>query len=69
MVARRGYPTETHYVTTADMYILQMHRIPNPGKPVVLLQHGLLCASSDWVMMGPELGLGEILLFYYCDSC
>jgi lysosomal acid lipase/cholesteryl ester hydrolase len=57
MIARRGYPVETHYVTTADYYIIQMHRIPNPGKPVVFLQHGLLGASSDWVVLGPELGL------------
>ncbi|KAF4521288.1 hypothetical protein B566_EDAN002292 [Ephemera danica] len=61
MIIRRGYPAEIHYVTTADHYILQMHRIPNPGKPVVFLQHGLLCASSDWVMMGPELGLAYIM--------
>jgi hypothetical protein len=28
MVAREGYPIETHTVTTEDCYILQMHRIP-----------------------------------------
>ncbi|KAF4520578.1 hypothetical protein B566_EDAN011131 [Ephemera danica] len=61
MISRRGYPTETHFVTTADYYILQMHRIPNPGKPVVFLQHGLLGASSDWIVLGPELGLAYIL--------
>ncbi|KAF4521287.1 hypothetical protein B566_EDAN002291 [Ephemera danica] len=48
MIERRGYPAEIHYITTADHYILQMHRIPNPGKPVVFLQHGILGASSDW---------------------
>jgi hypothetical protein len=58
MITRRGYPVEIHYVTTADNYILEMHRMPNPGKQVVFLQHGLLCASSDWVMMGPGAGLG-----------
>ncbi|XP_059483957.1 uncharacterized protein LOC132201648 [Neocloeon triangulifer] len=61
MIKRQGYPAEIHYVTTEDGYILQMHRIPNPGKPVIFLQHGLLCSSADWVMMGPDLGLAYLL--------
>ena len=28
MIAREGYPVETHTVTTEDCYILEMHRIP-----------------------------------------
>jgi lysosomal acid lipase/cholesteryl ester hydrolase len=59
MIKRQGYPVEVHHVTTDDGYILEMHRIPNPGKPVIFLQHGLLCSSADWVMMGPDAGLGE----------
>jgi hypothetical protein len=58
MIARRGYPVETHFVTTIDGYVLQMHRIPQPGKPVAYLQHGSLSSSADWILMGPESSLG-----------
>jgi hypothetical protein len=68
MVAREGYPIETHTVVTEDCYILQMHRIPfgkksphvkgEEPRPVVYLQHGLLCSSADWVMGAPEKSLG-----------
>jgi len=63
-----GYPAEIHYVTTADGYILTMHRIPYgkqntdaENRPVVFLQHGLLCSSADWVVATPTKGLGYIL--------
>ncbi len=66
MVERAGYPVETHRVTTAaDGYILTMHRIPHGrrlnatvGEPVLML-HGILCSSADWVMGEPEKSLGE----------
>ncbi|CAB3373681.1 Hypothetical predicted protein [Cloeon dipterum] len=61
MIRRQGYPVEVHWVTTEDGYILEVHRIPNPGKPPIFLQHGLLCASSDWVMMGYTHGLAYLL--------
>jgi len=68
MVKNAGYPSETHVVVTADGYILEMHRIPyrdpaNPeaDRPVVFLQHGLMCSSADWVLEGPLLGLGFVL--------
>lgn len=53
---------------TADSYILGVFRIPgtpdNPsptGKPVVFLQHGLLCSSSDWIVLGPGKALAYLL--------
>jgi lysosomal acid lipase/cholesteryl ester hydrolase len=50
-------------VVTDDGYILTLHRIPSSKgvaeKPPVLLQHGLLCSSADWVVTGPEEGLGK----------
>lgn len=60
---------EVHHVTTEDGYILEMHRIPHgiddtnvdPNRPVVLLMHGLLCSSADWIMTGTDKGLGFIL--------
>jgi lysosomal acid lipase/cholesteryl ester hydrolase len=61
-----GYPVEIHTVTTADKYILTMHRIPYspkspaaPNKPIVFLQHGILSSSADWIILGPENSLGK----------
>jgi len=65
MIKRRGYKAETHYVTTKDGYVLEMHRIPSDpprGEPV-FLQHGILSSSADWVEMGPDTGLGN---FSFC---
>ena len=68
MIAREGYPVETHLIITEDCYHLQMHRIPygkgqngTGTRPVIYLQHGLLCSSADWVMGIPEKSLGYIL--------
>ncbi|POM65270.1 Triacylglycerol Lipase [Phytophthora palmivora] len=61
LIEARGYVVETHNVTTADGYILTMHRLPKSydesqsgeiaadGKPAVLVQHGLLDSSFSWV--------------------
>ena len=67
MIAKEGYPVETHTITTEDCYILEMHRIPHGKdekksdvpKPVVYLQHGLLCSSADFVMGASEHSLGN----------
>ncbi|KAG8230458.1 hypothetical protein J437_LFUL009947 [Ladona fulva] len=71
IVKRHGYPIEIHQVTTEDGYILTMHRIPHgkeanstmreAKKPVIFLQHCLLCSSAVWVIMGTEDGLAYIL--------
>merc|ERR1712215_430159 len=68
LIKAAGYPAETHYVTTQDGYILAMHRIPHgrakgseEKRPVIFVQHGLLCSSSDWVIATPSKGLGYIL--------
>ena len=65
MIAREGYPAEAYAVTTEDCYILEMHRIPHgkgmtkATKPPILLVHGLLGSSADWVMGIPEKYLGN----------
>ena len=67
LIRQAGYPAETHYVTTQDGYILAMHRIPHGitngdpeiNRPVIFVQHGLLCSSADWVMPTPSKGLGR----------
>jgi len=56
IVLARGYPLETHYVTTEDGYILKLFRIPGKkGSSVVnqkpcLLMHGVLDSSDSWVI-------------------
>lgn len=57
----KGYPCEEHDVTTPDGYILTIHRLPNPKRPVVFLQHGLLDASSSFVINFKNQSLGFIL--------
>ncbi|XP_044749500.1 lipase 3-like [Coccinella septempunctata] len=57
IIRRHGYPSESHIVETEDGYLLTLHRIPGSkngskeGQPI-LLQHGLLSSSSDWVDEG-----------------
>lgn len=52
-------------MTTEDGYVLEMHRItgtnanPRPeGKQPILLMHGLLTSSIDWIITGPSKALG-----------
>ncbi|PSN34671.1 Lipase 3 [Blattella germanica] len=68
LITKYGYPVETHTVTTSDGYILTMHRIPYSAKspaaankPVVFLQHGLMCSSADWIVLGPEKSLAYLM--------
>ncbi|XP_046626354.1 lipase 3-like isoform X1 [Neodiprion virginianus] len=68
LVAHHGYFVESHYVTTEDGYILQMHRIPaSPKSPeatsrgVVFLMHGLCGSSAAFILMGPGKALAYVL--------
>lgn len=62
IIRREGYPSEAHVVLTEDGYLLTLHRIPGKmNSPPVLLQHGLLGSSADWVLSGPKKALGFIL--------
>ncbi|XP_048511304.1 uncharacterized protein LOC105694084 [Athalia rosae] len=68
LIRKYGYETETHTVETEDGFILTVHRIaggkkypPGKNKPAIILQHGILCSSADWVIMGPSKSLGYIL--------
>lgn len=45
---------------TEDGYILETHRIANPGKQPVILMHGILDSSASWVLTGPECALGKV---------
>jgi len=72
-VRKNGYPIEFYSVTTADCYILQLHRIPfgkkspkvkGQKRPVVYLQHGLFCSSDDWVISSPDKSLRKIFFYF-----
>ena len=74
MIAYNGYPVENHDVITDDGYILRIQHIPYgrngkckdvKSKPVIFLQHGLLCSSSNWVANLPDESFG----FIAADSC
>ena len=60
-VAALNITLEKHYVTTTDGYILLVHRLPNPGRPVVFLQHGILASSWCWIANDPSRALGIVL--------
>ncbi|XP_050441317.1 lipase 3-like [Adelges cooleyi] len=67
-IREQGYPVERHTVITTDGYNLTVHRIPYSKKadptikrPVVVVQHGILCSSTDWVISGPNSSLGYVL--------
>lgn len=62
IIRRAGYPAESHVIQTEDGYLLTLHRIPGDNNSTpVLLQHGLLCSSTDWVITGKNRGLAFIL--------
>ncbi|OXA60491.1 lipase 3 [Folsomia candida] len=68
LIQRLGYPVEEHNVTTADHYILTMYRIPysnsSPpalGKIPVLLVHGVLASSVQWLWQPPDRSLAFML--------
>ncbi|VDD90167.1 unnamed protein product [Enterobius vermicularis] len=63
------YPSEVHEATTADGYILELHRIPHGvnetsgsgSRPVVFLQHGFVGSSAVWVTNTPPASAGFML--------
>ncbi|XP_061398568.1 lipase 3-like [Musca vetustissima] len=68
-ISRNGYPSESHFVTTPDGYVLNLFRIPYSNKlqnkdsyrPAVLLQHGLFSNSDCWLSGGPDNALAYLL--------
>uniref|UniRef100_A0AAG5CNI9 Lipase n=1 Tax=Anopheles atroparvus TaxID=41427 RepID=A0AAG5CNI9_ANOAO len=64
LITKYGYPVESHQVTSADGYIISVTRIPS--KKVVhpwpvLLVHGLLASSADFLIIGPNNSLAYLL--------
>ncbi|GMT17543.1 hypothetical protein PFISCL1PPCAC_8840, partial [Pristionchus fissidentatus] len=71
MIRYWGYPAEEHSATTKDGYILGLHRIPhgvsgsNDGcRPVVFMQHGTECDSTNWIINLPSQSAG----FVFADA-
>ena len=71
LIESEGYISEEYTVNTTDGFLLKLYRIPTGRnnhqthslypKPAVLLQHGLLSSSCDWVMNFAEGSLAFIL--------
>ncbi|KAK3921925.1 Gamma-aminobutyric acid receptor subunit alpha-6 [Frankliniella fusca] len=61
VIKHENYDVESHVVETDDGYVLTMFRIPNAGRPVVFLQHGLVDSSTDWVITGRGHSLAFLL--------
>ncbi|XP_025198770.1 lipase 3-like isoform X2 [Melanaphis sacchari] len=64
IIQNNGYDVEVHNVITADGYILELHRIPrsrNGQEPTrnhpILIHHGILGTSADWVLAGADMSL------------
>ncbi|CAN7938115.1 unnamed protein product, partial [Ixodes hexagonus] len=72
LISSKGYPVEEHQAITSDGYVIGIQRIPrgineNPNatssnKTTILLQHGILGASSDFVINFANQSLGFILV-------
>ncbi|KAF6201975.1 hypothetical protein GE061_004371 [Apolygus lucorum] len=66
LIEREGYDVETHDVTTEDGYILPLTRmvpkdvLPGP-RPPVLLVHGVMATSDQWVLRGKDEDLAFLL--------
>ncbi|XP_046584376.1 lysosomal acid lipase/cholesteryl ester hydrolase-like [Haliotis rubra] len=67
LITSKGYPCEEYSVQTEDGYLLGVQRIPygvrnkDPQRPVVFLQHGLLCSSTNFVTNLANESLAYIL--------
>uniref|UniRef100_T1JB84 Partial AB-hydrolase lipase domain-containing protein n=1 Tax=Strigamia maritima TaxID=126957 RepID=T1JB84_STRMM len=68
IIKYHGYPLQVYDVITNDGYILTVHRIPygkagpgtKPRKPV-MVQHGLLCSATSWILDVPNKNLPYLL--------
>uniref|UniRef100_A0A182F9N1 Lipase n=1 Tax=Anopheles albimanus TaxID=7167 RepID=A0A182F9N1_ANOAL len=67
--SKYGYTTEVHNIVTEDGYIIEVHRLSaspkygpaNASHLPVLLMHGLMGSSGDWIFLGPEESLPYLL--------
>ncbi|XP_065080631.1 lipase 3-like [Ochlerotatus camptorhynchus] len=64
-----GYQGKAHRVVTKDGYVLRLYQIwrdqppgVNSTRGVILLQHGILHSSADWLVLGPGRSLAYQLV-------
>ena len=67
LIEHHGYKVEVHKVITDDGYILKLFRIPqgkfsnsSVKKEPVIVQHGLLSSSDDWLLHPAQENLRKI---------
>ncbi|KAL9693311.1 hypothetical protein quinque_012596 [Culex quinquefasciatus] len=70
LIVKYGYKVEDHTVITEDGYVLKVFQMPPRQrscikKKPVLLVHGLLSSSADYVFGGPKSSLAYLL----ADNC
>ena len=75
------YPGETHWIKTADDYVLAVHRIAGGGslgseaggndeaavRPIAFLQHGLFGTSARWTLGPPDKVENDFVSSLCCD--
>lgn len=65
IIKAHGYRVQTHKILTYDGYTLTVQRIPPSSKTVsnetVILHHGLLGSSEDWLLLGTGKALPYLL--------
>uniref|UniRef100_A0A4Y0BQT5 Lipase n=1 Tax=Anopheles funestus TaxID=62324 RepID=A0A4Y0BQT5_ANOFN len=64
LITKYGYPVESHEATGADGYIISLTRIPPKTRrhqTPILLVHGLLASSGDYLIIGPNNSLAYLL--------
>ncbi|CAH0390745.1 unnamed protein product [Bemisia tabaci] len=66
LIREEGFFVEEHAAQTEDGYILGLHRIVNPAaknssSPPVLIMHGFLIASDNWLIQGRDHDLPYLM--------
>ncbi|XP_058056011.1 lipase 3-like [Anopheles bellator] len=66
LIRKYGYGVESHEATSADGYVVSLTRIPPKQQRTVhrypiLLVHGLLGSSADYLVIGPNNSLAYLL--------
>lgn len=65
LLQEHGHKGERHGIITQDGYKLVIHRVCSDNKtisnPPILLVHGFLFTSSDWILLGPEKAFAYLL--------
>lgn len=51
MAEDEGVNVTRHEIRTEDGYLLTLHRVGNPRGTPVLLVHGLLASSDQWLLL------------------